>query len=191
VEKILAQFRGDIRQIPPMYSAIKKEGKKLYELARRGQEVERQPRPITIYELELLDQLSPTDYTLRVKCSKGTYVRTLCHDIGQALGCGGTLFSLRRTRSAGFALGQAVTLEQVQAAADPAALLLPVDAYFAGHPALTLTSQRAEKKVRNGNTLSLEAPDGVYRVYGPAGDFLALSQLTQGVLTTIKSFFEV
>ena len=174
-----------------MYSAIKKEGKKLYELARRGQEVERQPRPITIYELELLDQLSPTDYTLRVKCSKGTYVRTLCHDIGQALGCGGTLFSLRRTRSAGFSLGQAVTLEQVQAAADPAALLLPVDAYFAGHPALTLTSQRAEKKVRNGNMLSLEAPDGVYRVYGPAGDFLALSRLTQGVLTTIKSFFEV
>ena len=72
-----------------------------------------------------------------------------------------------------------------------AALLLPVDAYFAGHPALTLTSQRAEKKVRNGNTLSLEAPDGVYRVYGPTGDFLALSRLTQGVLTTIKSFFEV
>lgn len=191
LEQVLGQFRGEIRQIPPMYSAIKKEGKKLYELARRGQEVERQPRPITIYELELLDQLSPTDYTLRVKCSKGTYVRTLCHDIGQALGCGGTLFSLRRTRSAGFALDQAVTLEQVQAAADPAALLLPVDAYFAGHPALTLTSQRAEKKVRNGNTLSLEAPDGVYRVYGPAGDFLALSRLTQGVLTTIKSFFEV
>lgn len=191
LEQVLGQFRGEILQIPPMYSAIKKEGKKLYELARRGQEVERQPRPITIYELELLDQLSPTDYTLRVKCSKGTYVRTLCHDIGQALGCGGTLFSLRRTRSAGFALGQAVTLEQVQAAADPAALLLPVDAYFAGHPALTLTSQRAEKKVRNGNTLSLEAPDGVYRVYGPAGDFLALSRLTQGVLTTIKSFFEV
>lgn len=191
LEQVLGQFRGEIRQIPPMYSAIKKEGKKLYELARRGQEVERQPRPITIYELELLDQLSPTDYTLRVKCSKGTYVRTLCHDIGQALGCGGTLFSLRRTQSAGFALDQAVTLEQVQAAADPAALLLPVDAYFAGHPALTLTSQRAEKKVRNGNTLSLEAPDGVYRVYGPAGDFLALSRLTQGVLTTIKSFFEV
>lgn len=191
LEQVLGQFRGEIRQIPPMYSAIKKEGKKLYELARQGQEVERQPRPITIYELELLDQLSPTDYTLRVKCSKGTYVRTLCHDIGQALGCGGTLSSLRRTQSAGFALDQAVTLEQVQAAADPAALLLPVDAYFAGHPALTLTSQRAEKKVRNGNTLSLEAPDGVYRVYGPAGDFLALSRLTQGVLTTIKSFFEV
>ncbi len=191
VEKVLDQFRGDIQQIPPMYSAIKKEGKKLYELARRGQEVERQPRPITIYELELLDQLSPTDYLLRVKCSKGTYVRTLCHDIGQALGCGGTLFSLRRTQSAGFSLDQAVTLDQVQAAEDPASLLLPVEAYFSGHPALTLTSQRAEKKVRNGNTLSLSAPDGLYRVYGPDGDFLALSRMTQGVLTTIKSFFEV
>ena len=104
LEAVLNQFRGPIQQIPPMYSAIKKDGKKLYELARRGQEVERQPRPITIYELELMDQLSPTEFTLRVLCSKGTYVRTLCHDIGQALGCGGTLSSLRRTQSAGFTL---------------------------------------------------------------------------------------
>ena len=191
VEKILAQFRGDIRQIPPMYSAIKKEGKKLYELARRGQEVERQPRPITIYELELLDQLSPTDYTLRVKCSKGTYVRTLCHDIGQALGCGGTLFSLRRTQSAGFALDQAVTLEQVQAAADPAALLLPVDAYFSGYPDLVADPEQ-EKRIRNGAALPMPGlPDGRYRVYGQDGTFLALSQGENGVLTTVKSFYEV
>ena len=136
VEEALAGFRGDIQQVPPMYSAIKREGKKLYELARRGQEVERTPRPITIHELELLDQPSPTDFTLRVLCSKGTYVRTLCHDIGQALGCGGTLAALRRTRSAGFSLNEAVTLEQVAQAEDPTALLLPVDSYFAGHPIL-------------------------------------------------------
>ena len=191
VEAVLARFRGEITQIPPMYSAIKREGKKLYELARRGQEVERQPRPITIEALDLLDQVSPTEYTLRVRCSKGTYVRTLCHDIGQALGCGGALFSLRRTQSAGFSLDQAVTMDQVSAHPDPQQLLLPVDRYFSRYPALTLRHGTAEKKLRNGNRLTLEGQDGVYRVYSRGGDFLALSRLEQGVLTTIKSFFEV
>ena len=174
-----------------MYSAVKKNGRKLYELARRGVEVERQPRPVTIHQLELLDQVSPTDYTLRVLCSKGTYVRTLCHDMGQALGCGGTLFSLRRTRSAGFTLEDAVTLEDVAAAADPAALLLPVDAYFSGYPILQLQTGAEEKRIRNGNSLTLDGPDGTYRVYSRQGEFLALSQRSQGCLTTIKSFFEV
>ena len=191
VEAILDRFRGDLQQIPPMYSAVKKNGRKLYELARRGVEVERQPRPVTIHQLELLDQVSPTDYTLRVLCSKGTYVRTLCHDMGQALGCGGTLFSLRRTRSAGFTLEDAVTLEDVAAAADPAALLLPVDAYFSGYPVLQLQNEAEEKRIRNGNSLTLDGPDGTYRVYSRQGEFLALSQRSQGCLTTIKSFFEV
>lgn len=191
VEAVLDRFRGPIQQIPPMYSAIKKDGKKLYELARRGQEVERQPRPITIYGLELMDQVSPTEFTLRVLCSKGTYVRTLCHDIGQALGCGGTLSSLRRTQSAGFTLDQAVTLEQVAGMEDPAASLLPVETYFAHYPALTLTSEGAVKKVRNGNPVTMEGADGTYRVYSRDGEFLALSKLEQGCLTTIKSFFEV
>ncbi len=191
VEEALAGFRGDIQQVPPMYSAIKREGKKLYELARRGQEVERTPRPITIHELELLDQPSPTDFTLRVLCSKGTYVRTLCHDIGQALGCGGTLAALRRTRSAGFSLNEAVTLEQVAQAEDPTALLLPVDSYFAGHPILLLKEGAAEKRLRNGSPLSLDGRDGTYRVYSPRREFLALARLERGRLTTIKSFFEV
>ncbi|MFR8818635.1 MAG: tRNA pseudouridine(55) synthase TruB [Evtepia gabavorous] len=191
VEAVLARFRGEITQIPPMYSAIKREGKKLYELARRGQEVERQPRPITIEALDLLDQVSPTEYTLRVRCSKGTYVRTLCHDIGQALGCGGALFSLRRTQSAGFSLDQAVTMDQVSAHPAPQQLLLSVDRYFSRYPALTLRHGTAEKKLRNGNRLTLEGQDGVYRVYSRGGDFLALSRLEQGALTTIKSFFEV
>ena len=191
VEAILDRFRGDLQQIPPMYSAVKKNGRKLYELARRGVEVERQPRPVTIHQLELLDQVSPTDYTLRVLCSKGTYVRTLCHDMGQALGCGGTLFSLRRTRSAGFTLEDAVTLEDVAAAADPAALLLPVDAYFSGYPVLQLQNEAEEKRIRNGNSLTLDGPDGTCRVYSRQGEFLALSQRSQGCLTTIKSFFEV
>ena len=100
LEAALEPFRGDIQQIPPMYSAIKIQGKKLYELARKGREVERPPRNITIHSLTVEEQVSGTDFLLRARCSKGTYVRTLCHDIGQALGCGGTMFSLRRTMAA-------------------------------------------------------------------------------------------
>ena len=191
LEAALEAFRGNIQQIPPMYSAIKKDGRKLYELARRGQEVERRPRPVTIYRLEILDQLSPSAFTLRVLCSKGTYVRTLCHDIGQALGCGGTLASLRRTKSAGFTLDQAVTLAQVAELEDPASALLPVEAYFTDHPALRLRNAGAEKKIRNGSSLTLDGPDGTYRVYSRAGEFLALSKLEKGCLTTRKIFFEV
>lgn len=187
----LAPFRGDILQIPPMYSAIKRDGKKLYELARKGQEVEREPRPVTIYGLEVVDQTGPADYLLRVQCSKGTYVRTLCHDIGQALGCGGCMYSLRRTEAAGFSLDQAVTLDTLLSAEDPQSLLLPVDAYFAGRPILILKAG-PEKKVRNGAAVSVpQAADGQYRVYGESGAFLALGQVSSGLLTTIKSFFEV
>ena len=191
VEAVLDRFRGDIHQIPPMYSALKKDGKKLYELARRGEEVERKPRPITIYELELLDQTSPTDFTLRVLCSKGTYVRTLCHDIGQVLGCGGTLSSLRRTKSAGFTLAEAVTLEDLNAMENPGDKLLPVESYFYRHPVLQLESAAAEKKVRNGNAVRTDAPEGIYRVHSRDQEFLALSEVKDGCLTTIKSFFEV
>ena len=191
LENILVRFRGEIRQVPPMYSAIKINGKKLYELARKGREVERQPRSITIHSLTVEEQTGPADFVLRVRCSKGTYVRTLCHDIGQALGCGGCMSSLRRTMAAGFTLEQAVTLEHVQQAEDPAALLLPVDAYFAGRPALTL-SAALEKKVRNGMTVVMpEILPGEYRVYGQGGDFLALGRGEDGKLFTIKSFFEV
>ena len=190
LEGVLDRFRGDIAQIPPMYSAIKKDGKKLYELARAGKEVERPPRPVTIHALEILSQDGPDTYTLRVRCSKGTYVRTLCHDIGQALGCGGCMSALRRTWAAGFGLEQAVTMESVQQAEDPLSLLLPVDAYFARHPALTISGE-TEKRVRNGMTVGLpQTEDGTYRVYGTQG-FLALGQVKHGKLSTIKSFFEV
>ena len=192
LEAALAPFRGEIQQLPPMYSAIKVNGKKLYELARKGREVERKPRAITIHSLEVEGQESATDFLIRVRCSKGTYVRTLCHDIGQALGCGGTMYSLRRTMAAGFTLEDALPLEQVLQAEDPASLLLGVDAYFAGRPVLIL-KPAAEKKVRNGMTLVLpDAPSaGEYRVYSEAGEFLALSRVSQGKLITIKSFFQV
>lgn len=188
LEQALIPFRGDIEQVPPMYSAIKINGKKLYELARKGQEVARKPRSITIYELELLEQVNETDYLLRCLCSKGTYIRTLCHDIGEALGCGGTLYSLRRTMAAGFTADQAVTLEDVQAQGE--SLLLPTDSLFADHPILLLKSDKMEKRVRCGNPITLPGtPDGTYRIYSQDRQFLCLSQARDGTLTSLKNFF--
>ena len=196
LEAVLPAFRGDIQQVPPMYSAIKINGKKLYELARKGREVERPARPVTIHALTVEEQRAPDEFTIRVRCSKGTYVRTLCHDIGRALGCGGCMSSLRRTMAAGFSLAEAVTLEQVQAAEDPLSLLLPIDAYFSGRPILILRPE-AERKLRNGMTLVLskeELPEplrGECRVYGADGEFLALGRCEGHKLSTIKSFFTV
>ena len=194
---VLPRFTGAIEQVPPMYSAIKINGKKLYELARKGKEVERGPRPVTIHALEALDGPPPqgVDFLLRIHCSKGTYVRTLCHDIGQALGCGGCMSSLQRIKAAGFTLADSVTLEAVQEAVDRGegeSLLLPVDCCFAGLPVLVLKTAGAEKKIRNGAALPVrDVPDGEYRVYGMDKTFLALGRAVGGRLTTVKSFFEV
>ncbi|MCI2105924.1 MAG: tRNA pseudouridine(55) synthase TruB [Intestinimonas sp.] len=189
----IEKFKGEIQQIPPMYSAVKIKGKKLYELARKGREVERAPRAVTIYELELLERVGQTDFMLRVACSKGTYIRTLCYDIGRMLGCGGTMYTLRRTRAAGFCLNQAMTLEQVQQAADEGraeSLLLPVDAYFARYPSLTV-GEGEVRSIRNGAAFVWAGQDGTYRVYGPDGTFLMLGRLVCGEMITIKSFFTV
>ena len=188
LEALLPQFTGPIAQIPPMYSAIKINGQKLYDLARKGKEVERKPRNITIFELELLEQVSETDYLLRCRCSKGTYLRTLCHDIGQALGCGGAMFSLCRTMAAGYTLAEAVSLEDVQAQGE--ALLRPVESMFTAYPLYTLPSPGKEVRVRNGNPITVpELADGTYRVHGKNGEFLCLSRAENGTLTSIKNFF--
>lgn len=189
LEAVLPRFTGEIEQIPPMYSAIKIGGKKLYELARRGEEVERKPRPVTIYELEVVEQTAPDAFTLRIRCSKGTYVRTLCHDIGRALGCGGCMSALRRTMAAGFTLADAVTLERVQLEGE--SLLQPVDSLFRARPAYHIRTERAEALCRNGNPLAPpDAPaDGLYRVYGRDGTFLCLSRAQNGTLTSLKNFF--
>ena len=187
----LPRFRGEIEQIPPMYSALKRNGKKLYELARQGKTVERQPRPVTIYTLELGAQHSPTDWALTVKCSKGTYIRTLCHDIGQVLGCGGVMASLRRTEAAGFTLDDAVTLEEVAQAAEEGraeGLLRPVDSLFAQYPRLNLSGRR-EQLCRNGNPFRLAGEEGTFRFYGADGSFLMLGERKGGEVRTIKSFF--
>ena len=188
VEAALDRFRGDIQQIPPMYSAIKINGQKLYDLARKGKEVERKPRSITIFELELVEQVSDTDFVIRCLCSKGTYIRTLCHDIGQALGCGGTLYSLRRTMAADYTLDQAVSLEDVQQQGE--SLLLPVESLFTAYPAYPIPSVGKETRVRNGGSITDEhLADGTYRVYSRNGDFLCLSRAEGGTLTSIKNFF--
>ena len=189
LEAALPRFTGEISQLPPMYSAIKIGGQKLYQIARRGGEVERPARPVTIHELELLDQSGPADYTLRIRCSKGTYVRTLCHDIGQALGCGGCMSSLRRTMAAGFTLDDAVTLDRVQQEGE--ALLAPLDSLFRQHPAYRIRHPRVDALCRNGNpfTVRQPLPEGLYRVYGLEGEFLCLSRLEGGVMTSLKNFF--
>ena len=193
VQAALRQFLGPIEQIPPMYSAIKINGQKLYELARRGKEVERKPRSITIHELELLEG-ADADYLLRVRCSKGTYVRTLCHDLGRALGCGGCMSSLRRTRAGSFTLSQAVTMQQVlnfAAEQAPQALLMPVDAVFSMHPPLIVTIGQAAKLKNGAQIKDWQFRPGTYRVYAEDGEFLLLGRVENGGLTTIKSFFEV
>lgn len=124
IEESLASFRGDLLQIPPMYSAVKIRGKKLYEIARKGGEVAREPRRIHIFRLELLDPDENGDWGLSVECSKGTYIRTLCSDIGDAIGCGGCMSALRRIRAGRFLIDDAHTLQEIRD--DPAGCILPL-----------------------------------------------------------------
>ena len=189
LEAVLPRFTGEISQIPPMFSAIKINGQKLYDLARQGKEVERKARTVTIFALEVVEQVSKTDYILRIRCSKGTYVRTLCHDIGQALGCGGCMFSLRRTMAAGFTLDESVTLEQMQEGGE--ALLRPTDSLFRDRPDYRLKTEKQEERCRNGNPFFIQEnlPEGEYRIYGREGAFLCLSRLQGDTMTSLKNFF--
>ncbi len=202
LEAVLPRFRGELDQVPPMFSAVKIGGKKLYELARKGVEVERKPRRVTIYELTVVDESAclpsqegqerrQNGLFLRVRCSKGTYIRTLCHDIGQALGCGGCMSSLCRAEACGFSLADSHSLQDVINHPDPCSLLLPVDKLFRDCPALTVNAHGADR-LRHGGELNFKSsPDGEYRVYAPDGEFLLLGALKEGRLTTVKSFFEV
>jgi len=187
--EILSQFRGKIMQVPPMYSALKVNGQKLCDLARKGKTVERQPREIEIFELTLLDFGGDTA-RLRVRCSKGTYIRTLCKDIGEALGCGGCMAQLRRVQAGEYTIDEAVPLQALLDAQNPEEYLRPVDSMFRNYPAVTL-SDKQEKRCRNGNSFSCQLEPGTYRVYSKNKEFLALSRVEDGVMSTIKSFFEV
>ena len=187
--QILDRFRGEILQVPPMYSALKVDGQKLCDLARKGKEVKRKPRPITIHELTCL-RFDGETARLRVRCSKGTYIRTLCKDIGQALGCGGCMEALRRVRAGEYAIEEAVPLQELLDTAEPEKYLRTVDTMFRDLPSVTLTLNQ-EKRCRNGNSFSIALEDGKYRAYSQSGEFLMLAQVENGVMSTIKSFFEV
>ena len=191
LEAVLPQFLGEIQQIPPMYSAIKIDGQRLYKLARQGVEVERKTRPVTIYDIRILCETDGS-FDLEITCSKGTYIRTLCHDIGKILGTGGTMAALRRTQVGALSLNEAYTLEQIAAEPDRERFLRPVDTLFAAHPSITVDAKQ-EWKIRNGQQITLPTGEvGRCRVYSESGAFLALSELSDGrILTTIKSFYEV
>ena len=186
---ILPKFRGKIQQIPPMYSALKVNGQKLCDLARKGKEVERQPREIEIFQLDCL-AFAGNEARLRIRCSKGTYIRTLCKDIGEALGCGGCMASLRRVAAGEYTIEESVPLAQLLETEEPEKYLRSVDTMFRNYPAVTLT-EKQELRCRNGNSFSVNMQAGTYRAYGQNGEFLMLAQMEDGIMSTIKSFWEV
>lgn len=212
VKEMLSHFVGELQQVPPMYSALKVGGKKLYELAREGKEVERKARPITIYELELLKAEHP-EYEIRVVCSKGTYIRTLCHDIGQALSCGAVMTSLVRSRVGEFRLQDAKPLSALQELADRGRLLeavVPVEEMFHTLPAIWV-SEDAQKALLNGNQLKqsevlmkeetgniqkipkeFPVDQGEYRVYSFGGRFCAIYHYEgdRRLFSPVKMFLE-
>lgn len=192
LEAVLAQFRGEQTQIPPMYSAIKVKGRKLYDIARRGGEVERAPRSVTVDKLTLVGR-EGDDFILDITCSAGTYIRTLCHNIGQALGCGACMAQLRRLASGSYSVQNASSIAEIAARASEGTatgLLLPVDSVFADLEKLPVGEQEAFR-IRCGGVVPVEGEDRRVRVYSPSGEFLMVGRVENGLLKTEKSFFEV
>lgn len=190
LETVLPQFRGDIMQLPPMYSAVSKDGVRLYELARKGLVTEREVRPITVYKLDLLnfdEQLQSAQ--ILVKCSKGTYIRSICDDIGQALGCGAVMTSLRRVTACGYTLDDAITLEKAKELSENGMLeeyLRPTESVFACYPSVKVTEAQAVR-FKNGGGLMLSRTDvddnsengAYYRVYNSSDVFLGLGYVNK------------
>ena len=199
LQTVLPRFRGEISQTPPMYSALKVNGRKLVDLARRGEIVERQPRPVTVYRLEATPTEIETDYRLEVTCSGGTYIRALCEDIGSALGCGGTMAGLCRTETGGFSLSSAHTVEELTEMDDRARLscLLPLDSLFRELPAIRLQNFH-EKLIRGGcavlqSKLKADFPVGTrVKLFDSADTFFALGEVTEAeegtAIKAVKTF---
>ena len=194
LEAVLERFRGDIMQVPPMYSALKINGRKLCDLARSGIEVERQPRPVTISRLELLE-FDGRCGVLEMDCSSGTYVRTLCDDIGAALGCGAVMTSLERTRSCGFTIADSYPLSELKEMPyeQLISLLKPVESVFSVYPEVMLDEVQ-ERLYKNGARLdaarlhSRPQTDGLCRVYGAEG-FIGVAEITKtDELASVKRF---
>ncbi|HGX91723.1 MAG TPA: tRNA pseudouridine(55) synthase TruB [Candidatus Tenderia sp.] len=194
LESILARFRGDIEQTPPMYSALKRDGQPLYKLARQGIEVEREARAVSIYELVLLS-FTPTTMTLDVRCSKGTYIRSLAEDIGEVFGCGGHVVALRRSVAASYGLGQSCTLPQLEAAAAESmaaldALLLPMSSAVADWPRVSLTADMAFYIQRGQAVQVSKAPlDGVVALYAGEAGFIGIGHILDDGRVAPKRLF--
>lgn len=187
VGEALTRFQGEIEQIPPMHSALKRDGVPLYKLARRGESVERRPRRVRILELELLDFKKPF-LNIRVRCSKGTYVRTLAEDIGAALGCGAHLAGLRRTGSGRFRVDDAIPVAALETMAPPErrARLVGLDALLVELPRIDLDAALAAK-LRNGQSLPLQAlQEGISAVYGPGGALIGIGRAEEGTLRPLR-----
>ena len=189
VRECIQGFVGEQEQLPPMYSAIKQNGKKLYELAREGKEVKREPRHINIYSIDIVDIKMPT-VTIDVLASKGTYIRSLCDDIGESLGCGAVMTALRRTESAGFKIDEAYTIEALDALEDAREALKPTDSLFSDYPEIRL-NEKQERSIVNGVRMTWR--DGIegqrYRLYGADGRFLCISVIEDMRLRLVKSFW--
>ena len=175
-EEVIHSFLGDQMQVPPMYSALKVNGKKLYELAREGKEVERKARPVTFYQIRILEMELPR-VQIEVSCSKGTYIRTLCHDIGQKLGCGGCMETLKRTRVGRFDIADSMTLDQI-AASEDRSFVHSVEEMFQNLPAVTVP-EKLDKALYNGNFFrykqDLQDQEQV-RVYSSKNEFIGIYQ---------------
>ncbi|MBQ6708121.1 MAG: tRNA pseudouridine(55) synthase TruB [Clostridia bacterium] len=184
--KVLSEFVGEIKQIPPMYSAIKKDGVRLYELARKGIELEREARTVTIFKAELLSVIG-NEYEIDVTCSAGTYIRTLSDDIGQKLGCGAVMTSLERTSANGFDIECAHTLEEIEEAVKEdrlESLIIPVEEAMRIYPSVTVSPAQATR-FKNGGQLALErlrniSGTGYFRVYSPEKKFLGIGEIKEG-----------
>ncbi|MBQ3124174.1 MAG: tRNA pseudouridine(55) synthase TruB [Clostridia bacterium] len=189
VRDVIAGFVGEQDQIPPMYSAIKKDGKKLYDLAREGIEVERKARRINIYSIDVVD-ISLPEITIDVHCSKGTYIRSLCDDIGTRLGCGAVMSELRRTYTAGFSIDEAYTIDELDNIPNLSGTLKPTDSLFSDFPEIHL-NEKQEKSITNGVRMTWRSgKEGeTYRVYAPDGRFLCISRLEDMRLVLVKSFW--
>ena len=195
LKAVLPRFVGPQMQVPPMYSAVKINGQPLYKAARQGLTVERKARPIEVYGIDYEGSPAPGEYTLTVRCSKGTYIRTLLEDVAAGMGQLGTMSALRRTRAGLFAEADAHTLEEILAAKEqgPAALeglLLPVERVFEPLPLLEVNEGTAQHLYNGCPTSHYPAADGRYRVRNQEGQFLGLARITGGVLRVEKLFVE-
>ena len=180
---VAESFKGEISQVPPMYSAIKKDGERLYDLARKGIEIERESRKITIEKLEIYD-FDGVEFSMDVTCSAGTYIRSLCDDIGKALGCGAVMTALRRTEANGFSIENAVTLENLEKLVSENKtdeVITSVETALMSYPEIVVTNPQANR-FHNGGELGYDRlrgdyPIGIYRVYSPERKLLGLGEI--------------